>query len=311
VQLTCIYLQVIKIKWRLNILKKFYVPIIAITLLLAMVSLTAGCGVRINGREYEFFSAGGNDKSDIISAIGSEASDDFVISVDRENADKLVLDNDSGNISIIKSEDSQIKIEADKKVRGASQNDKKTVLENMNIVIERDGNVISIITETKNKRDFWDWLKDEYKTFQVTINYVISLPEGIKAIDISNGAGNIEIEDLSTEIKLNVGAGNIDIDEVISLGDNKISTGAGNIRYDGNIDEIESFKVSTGAGNIEFDVPENSRMSLKANTGIGVLNGSFIKKDSNIKLSFDDDINGGGPKVEISSGVGNIKIDNK
>ena len=286
-------------------------PIIAITLLLAMVSLTAGCGVRINGREYEFFSSGANDKSNVINEIGSEASKEFVASVDKENADKIVLYNDSGNISIKKSENSQIKVEADKKVRGASQNDKNAVLENMNIAIERDGNLIRIVAETNNKKDFWDWLKDESKTFQVTINYTILLPEGIKAIDISTGAGNVEIEDLSTEIKLNTGAGNIDIDEVISLGNNKISTGAGNIRYDGNIDEIESFKVSTGAGNIEFDVPENSRMSLKANTGIGVLSGSFIKKNSNIKLSFDEDINGGGPKVEISSGVGNIDVDKK
>ena len=285
--------------------------IISITLLIAVLSFSTGCGVRINGREYEFFSSGANDKSYVISEIGSEASNEFVASVDKENAEKLVLDNNSGNIKVRKSENSQIKVEADKKVRGTSQIDKKTVLENMNIAIERDGNLIRIVAETNNKKDFWDWLKDEYKTFQVTINYTILLPEGIKAIDISTGTGNVEIEDLSTEIKLNTGAGNIDIDEVISIGNNKISTGAGNIRYDGNIDEIESFKVSTGAGNIEFDVPENSRMSLKANTGIGVLNGSFIKKNSNIKLSFDEDINGGGPKVEISSGVGNIDVDKK
>ncbi|QNU68162.1 hypothetical protein EHE19_006975 [Ruminiclostridium herbifermentans] len=292
-------------------MRKLYRSILAITLLLAMLSLTAGCGVRINGREYEFFSAGGKDKSNLISEIGSQASDEFAASVDRENAEKIVLHNDAGNIIVKKSEDSQIKIEADKKARGASQNDKNTVLENMNIVIERDGNVIKIVAETNNKKDFWDWLKDEYKAFQATIDYTISLPEGIKAVDISTGAGNVEVDDLSTELKLNTGAGNIDIDEVISLGKNEISTGAGNIRFDGNIYDIESFKVSTGAGNIQFKVPEDTRMSLKANTGIGVLSGSFIKKNSNIKLSFDEDINGGGPKVELKSGVGNVEVDER
>lgn len=285
--------------------------IIAMTLLFAMLSLSTGCGVRINGKEYELFSVEENDKANVISAIGSEASEGFVSSVDRENAEKLELDNNAGNIKIKKSDNSQIKIVAEKKVRGASQNDKNTVLENMNIAIKRDGKVVRVIAETKNNRDFWSWLKNEYKAFQVTINYTISLPEGVKTIDVTTGAGNVDVDDLSAELKLDTGAGNVDIDKVIGLGSNEISTGAGNINFDGNIDDLESFKASTGAGNINFEVPEDSRMSLKANTGIGVLTGSFIKKNSNIKLSFDEDINGGGPKVELSSGVGNIKVDKK
>lgn len=292
-------------------MRKLYKSIIAMMLLLAMLSLSTGCGVRINGKEYEIFSVGENDESNVISAIGSEASKEFVESVNRENAEKLVLNNNAGNIKVKKSENSQIKVEADKKVRGASQNDKNTVLENMNIAIERDGTVLRIVAETNNKRDFWDWLKDEFKAFQVTIDYTISLPEGITTIEITTGAGNIDVDDLSAELKLDTGAGNIDIDKVIGLGSNDLSTGAGNISFDGNIDDIESFKASTGAGNIDFEIPEDSRMSLKANSGIGVLTGSFIKKDSNIKLSFDGDINGGGPKVELSSGVGNIDVDKK
>ncbi len=292
-------------------MRKLYKSIIAMTLLLAILSLSTGCGVRINGKEYELFSAGENDESNVISAVGKETSDEFVASVDKENAEKIILDNNAGNIKVKKSENSQVKLEAEKKVRGASQNDKNTVLENMNIAIERDGTVLRIVAETTNKRDFWDWLKDEYKAFQVTINYTISLPEGIKTIDVNTGAGNVDVDDLSAELKLDTGAGNIDINKVIGLGSSEISTGAGNINFDGNIDDIESFEASTGAGNIKFEVPEDSRMSLKANSGIGVLSGSFIKKDSNIKLSFDGDINGGGPKVELSSGVGNIHANKK
>ncbi len=291
-------------------MRKLFTSIISIALLFTMLVLSTGCGVKINGKEYEFFSLGESEKSSTIGATGSEASKEFTTSVDRENAEKLVLDNNSGNIKIKKSENSQIKIEADKKVRGASQSDKNIVLENMNIALERDGKDIKIVVETKDRRDFWDWLKEDYKAFQVTINYTILIPEGITSVDVNTGAGNVDVKDLSAELKIDTGAGNIDIDRFIGIGSNELSTGAGNISFDGNVYDIESFKASTGAGNIAFEVPEDSRMSLKANTGIGILTGSFIKKNSSIKLSFDEDINGGGPKVELSSGVGNIDVDN-
>jgi hypothetical protein len=51
-------------------------------------------------------------------------------------------------------------------------------------------------------------------------------------------------------------------------------------------------------------------MFLEAHTGFGLLSGSFIKKNDNIKLSFEGDINGGGPKVKLNSGVGNVSVDN-
>lgn len=290
-------------------MRRKHLSIISITLLFAMLVLTTGCGIRINGKEYELFSVDEKEKPGVLSAIGSEASDEFTTSVNREDAEKLMLSVNAGNIDFESSDNSEIKIEADKKVRGASQNDKNTVLENMNIVLERDGKNLKIVVKTKDKKDFWDWLRDNYNIFQVTIDYKISLPKGISAIDVNTGAGNINVLDLSTEISINTGAGNIVIQKVTALGSNKISTGAGNINFIGSIDDIKSLKVSTGAGNINFNAPKDSRMSLEAHTGIGILSGSFINKNDNNKFSFEGDINGGGPKVKLSSGVGNVSVD--
>ncbi len=286
-----------------------YLPIISITVLLAMMVLTSGCGVKINGKEYEMFSVGEKEKSGVMSAIGSEASEEFTTSVNVEDAEKLMLSVNAGNIDFQNSDNSKIKIEADKKVRGASENDKDTILENMNIVLERDGKNLKIVVKTKDKNDFWEWLKDNYNVFQVTINYKISLPKGISAIDVNTGAGNIEVQNLSAELSINTGAGIIDVDEVTALGSNKLNTGTGNIDFSGNVDDIKSFEASTGAGTIDFNVPEDSRMSLEAHTGIGLLSGSFIKKNDNNKFSFEGDINGGGPRVKLNSGVGNVSVD--
>ncbi|PYG88755.1 hypothetical protein LY28_01110 [Ruminiclostridium sufflavum DSM 19573] len=292
-------------------MKRKYLSGISITLIFAMLLLVSGCGVRINGKEYEFFSASEKDEASVLDGIAEEASDGFTSSVDRQDAGKVAVSASSGNIKIKRSDTSQLKIEANKRVKGASRKDKDAVLKNMDITVERNGKTIEIVVKTKNRSDFWDWLKDNYKAFQVSIDFEILLPDGINTIEVDTGAGNIDINDISAELLISSGAGNIDIRNVNASGQSELEVGAGNISFDGNVNDIKSFEASSGAGNIDFKVPGSTRMSLEANTGVGILSGAFIKENSDDKFSFDEDINGGGPKVELSSGVGNVSADKK
>jgi len=274
-----------------------------------MLVLSVGCGVKINGKEYELFSVNQKDKGDFFSGFGSESSNTQEILEDKQNGVQLVVSNNAGNISIEKSETSQVEIKADKKVRGSSKDGKKDILDNMNVELERNDKTVKVVIKTKDGNDFWDWQKDNYKSYQITINYNISLPEGINVIEANTGAGNIDVNDVSAKLVLDTGTGNIDIQNVAALQDNLLSTGVGNIKFNGNVDNINSFSASSGAGNVKLEVPEASKMSLEANTGIGVLSGSFIKTNDNEKFSFVGDINGGGPSIKLSTGVGNVKAD--
>lgn len=307
-------------------MKRRYVSFTAVAIMFALI-LTTGCGVRINGKDYELFRAGDKDKINIFSGIGSESSSSQEFSEDVQDNEKFSLTSKAGNIKIQKSKDSKILVKADKKVRGASEKDKKTLLDNMNVSLERDDKVIKIVVKTKEGKDFYDWRNSQFKTYQVTINYEISVPESIKFINADTGAGNIDINDVSAALVLDTGAGNIDIDDASAafdvdtgagnidikncsaFGDNKLSTGAGNIDFRGNIEDSDSFNVSTGAGNIKFEVPEDSKMSLDADTGVGLLSGSFIKSDEKNKLHFKGEINGGGTSVKLDTGFGNINVD--
>ena len=273
-----------------------------------MLVLSAGCGVRINGKEYELFSVSEKDKENILVDL-DESQDNQQITEEKQDGEQFVVSNNSGNISIEKSEGTQIKIEVDKKVRGASKDKKDTILDNMNVKLERDGKVIKVEVKTNNGEDFWDWQKDNYKALQITLNYDISLPEGIDVIEVNTGAGNIDVNDVSAKLSLETGAGNIDVQDVVALEDNSLNTGAGNIDFNGNIDKISSFEASTGVGNVKFKVPEGTKMSLNADTGVGVLSGEFIKTRTEDKFHFSGDINGGGPEVNLNTGVGNVKAD--
>lgn len=289
-------------------MKKRYYSFVALTITFAMLILTTGCGVRINGNDYELFKVSDEDKHELSFGIGSESSNTQQISEDKQDGEQFFVDSNAGNIEIKKSDSTQVEIKADKKVRGSSDDDKQTILDNMNIALERDGKIIKVVIKTKDGKDFWDWQKDKFRTYQININYYISLPQGINLINADTGAGNIDIKDAAAKLTLDTGAGNIVVKDVTALQDSTLSTGAGNIDFEGDVDDISSFDASTGAGNIDFQVPGDTEMSLEADTGIGVLSGDFIDSDEDNKFHFSGDINGGGPSVTLDTGVGNISV---
>ncbi len=292
-------------------MKKRYFSIIALSMISVMLIVSSGCGVRINGKEYELYKSSQSDRKNnsILSGIGSESTYTQNISQDKVEGEELKVETSAGNIDIKQAGGSQIVIKADKKVRGTSAENKKIILENMIVSLEQNGKEVLVAVKTKDGENFWDWQRDNYKTYQITINYDIKVPESIRGVELSTGAGNIDLKDMVAEFDISTGAGNIDIDNSEARGNCKLSTGAGNVDFKGKVNDISGFDASTGMGNVDFRVPEDTKMSLDASTGVGVLEGSFVDTRPDDKFHFKGDINGGGPSVKLSSGVGNVNVD--
>lgn len=310
-------------------MKKRYFGCIALSLIFVMLIFTVSCGVRINGREYEIYKSSQSDKKNnsIIGSIGTESANHQEIERDKTDTQELKVGISAGNIDIRKTGGSKIIVNADKKVRGVSSENKKTILENMIVSLEQNGQIVDVAVRTKDGENFWDWQKENYRTYQVTINFTIKVPDNVKVLNLSTGAGNIEVEgmaeklkastgagnidlrDIKAEFDVSTGAGNIDIDNSSAKGGCKLNTGAGNIDFEGNVNDLSEIEASTGMGNVDFQIPEETKMSLDASTGVGILEGSFIRTNSKDKFHFTGDINGGGPSVKLSTGVGNVRID--
>ncbi len=296
-------------------MKKKFFSSIAIISIVSMLFLTAGCGVRVNGKDYTLFKADHqNDKNSntVIreEAIGSESEEgNSKIIEEIGTGEVLNINNNAGNITVKKSDDTKLVVEIQKKVRGVSSQEIKDVFRSMNVRLERDGNNLHVVLKTKNGKDFWDWNKLELGLLKCSINFIVSVPEGIKELNTETGAGNIDIKDISAQISANTGAGNIELDNVSATGDTTLETGTGNVDFDGVIDKITSLNASTGVGNVRLKVPENTKMSLNAETGLGRLSGFFVDSDEKVKNSFDGEINGGGPEINLSTGVGNTEVD--
>lgn len=296
-------------KRELKKLKKRYFSCIAGILLLAMIVLASGCGVKINGKNYELFNSGNNKSNILFDGFGPESSASQDVTGKPDDATGFKVINNAGNIKINKSDSTEIELKSYKKVRGASDEVKKQILENMNVLLEKESDQIQLVVKTKDNQDFWKWQSSNHREYQVTLNIDISLPDAIKAVTVTTGAGNIDMDGITAALSANSGAGNIDIKNSSALGKNKLSSGAGNISFAGNVDGIDSFQITTGVGNVKFVVPDNTKMNLKADTGVGILSGSFIENNDKNKFHFQGDINGGGPEVKLNSGVGNVKAD--
>ncbi len=299
-------------------MKKKLISSIAFISIVSMLFVTAGCGVRINGKDYTIFKANNEDNNNKNTVTTEEATGNnesetaegnTKIVEDIGNGDVLNIHNNAGNITIKKSDDTNLVVEIQKKIRGVSSKEIKDVFRTMNLSLERDGKDLNVVLKTKNGKDFWDWNKLDLELLKCSINYIVSVPEGVKAINAETGAGNIDIKEVSAMITANTGAGNIELDRVSATEETTLETGTGNVDFDGDIDKVTSFRASTGVGNVRLKVPENTKMSLSAETGLGHLSGFFVDSDEKVKNSFNGDINGGGPEVNLSTGVGNTEVD--
>lgn len=141
-------------------------------------------------------------------------------------------------------------------------------------------------------------IKDKKNYFNVTTKQklVVSLAntETFSDVDISTGAGSLEIDKLITKrLNLDLGAGKTTINELIS-NDTEIDTGAGEFTIkSGTINDLD-FDMGVGKTTITASITGNS----KIDSGVGSLNLNILGSKENYRL-------------KLSKGIGTIKVDNE
>ena len=125
---------------------------------------------------------------------------------------------------------------------------------------------------------------------------------------VNSGSGNVSIDGATGSVEVNTGAGNISIGEV--GGEVAASSGAGNIEAVITRQPSTRSRLETGAGNVTVYLASNVGLDVQAETGIGSAETDFgLKVDGNwMSKSFKGSVNGGGPSLTMSSGVGNVEL---
>ena len=246
--------------------------------------------------------------------MNNAISDD--ISIEGSKLDKLEINNGVGDIRVSKGTGEDIEIHYDKKIKYTNE-DVEKVAEAILVDTKVSGGKLKVEVRSAdaNTQDLWKWLSDKFKGVNVSVDLTIKVPENMEDFEVTNGVGNVIIEDVDASIKVTSGVGNVTLRDIAMRDDCKINNGTGDINIEASADELSELKAMTGVGNIKVMLPEDTKLSIRATAGVGDIKGSLIdnsKKESFVVGgSLKQDINGGVADVKIETGTGKISIDKR
>ena len=252
----------------------------------------------------------------------------------------LAIDIDKGNVEIRSSSESMVYVEVERTVTVDSKEDAKRLLDRHQLEMYQRSNDVIVLSRLEDVGRSWKrWSdRDQVKlrvVVRVPAEYNVDFTTGagnVEAADIDGrvegqtGAGNIHIGRVSGEVVVNTGSGNVDIDG--ARGSVEVNTGAGNVSIGevggevtassgaGNIEVLitrqpsSRSRLETGAGNVTVYLADNVGIDVQGETGIGSASTDFgLKVDGSwMSKSFRGSVNGGGPSLTMSSGVGNVEL---
>lgn len=188
---------------------------------------------------------------------------------------------------------------------------------NDNISSSKENNTLVI----KEKDSNWFWNNSNPNS-----NLVVQIPEEteFKSVKIETGAGEISIEEISTdELSLKIGAGKAEIKELNVTKKAKIDGGAGKVDIlSGEINNLDldmgvgkfaittkltgNNKIDAGVGKLDINLTDEAEnYTIKADNGIGAIN-------FNGKTVINEAVYGSGDSViDIDGGIGGIDINTK
>ena len=196
--------------------------------------------------------------------------------------------------------------------------------------IEQTGNTIRLVP-----------LKDEELRRHVQISYDIVTPaatrlkaksgagavsaDGLQGpVDVSTGAGAVTMSHIEGDVALSTGAGAVEIDSVKGqvtartgagaihgkaiAGAVKANTGSGSVQLEQTA--AGPVQAHTGSGSVAVRLPQQAAFSLAAHSGWGKVTVDHPLDTQPAKDSRDvkGNVRGGGPLVDLSTGVGSVRV---
>jgi putative adhesin len=125
----------------------------------------------------------------------------------------------------------------------------------------------------------------------------------------SSGNGAVTVDGARGPVSASSGNGEVNV--TTTLGPVSASSGNGNLNVTMDaLGERERMEFSTGNGRIRLTVPSNFAAEIDANTGNGTIDSEFpITLTGRLsKTRVRGTINGGGPRVRLTSGNGQIEL---
>lgn len=252
----------------------------------------------------------------------------------------LFLDIDHGNVEVTSHSGNEVRVEVERTVTTDSRDEAQRVFDRHDLSIEERSSNVYVESRYDKDQSFWGRIKSHDR---LKVHVRVAIPPQYD-VDFTTGAGNVAIGDVSGTVNGRTGAGNIEIGAVngpvdVASGSGNIeimgarglveaNTGAGNVE----VREVEGeVRVNTGAGNIQVYITQQPQSDSRLNTGAGNVT-VFLASQVGVEVdaeasmgsaktdfpltvegkwmskSFAGSVNGGGPRLRMRAGVGNVEL---
>jgi|CZKI01.1.fsa_nt_gi hypothetical protein len=177
----------------------------------------------------------------------------------------LTVSTSGGEIRVVPSSDSVVKVVAKEHIRASSEADADAILQKLDLVIEQRGNEVVATASYKDGVGFhfggWP---------PVQVDFVVTVPRRA-SVDLKTSGGDIFVGDLDGAVRARTSGGEIDlgkigadIDASTSGGDVRLAEGGGAVRLSTSGGNISAGRVAgpadlrTSGGDVKIDAVENT-----------------------------------------------------
>jgi hypothetical protein len=226
----------------------------------------------------------------------------------------LDLSNIAGDIQITSWARTEVKIEAVKTSRAASQEEARENADQVRILVTQTGNGVHVKTDYPNREG----------NFNVSVDYVVTVPS-MTSLDVSSVSGditatgcggNVRLKSVSGDVRssqiggsseLESVSGDLSLDSVGGEGSGKTVSGDVTLASVGGPVSAESV-----SGEIELVEAAGAGMNLEASTFSGKIRSDFPLTGEEVSHNrLSGDINGGGKRIHLRSFSGSISLKKK
>jgi hypothetical protein len=210
----------------------------------------------------------------------------------------LIADTDVGSITVAGLDVTDCNITATICVKAPTEQEAQALADQIKIELDRDGKTLTVRTEKPRVK----------RHRSISISFDITVPKQT-ALELGSDVGEIQVTNITEEIKAETNVGKITCEEISGDIDIKADVGTVKIVYSRTAPAACSATISTDVGSIDFTAPPNCSAVVHAETDVG-----SIKTDQPLTLTgkIGKNLNGtmgaGEGKLYLKTDVGSIKI---
>ena len=221
--------------------------------------------------------------------------------VDAPIEGQLVVTSSVGSITVRPTEGRVVKVIATKHVFAPNDEQGQQKLEEVAVEVDRQGNEVQIsasLPETSERGVFLVFGRSAW------VDYEIYAPPALGLRTVTS-TGDTNIEGIKAGIEARTSTGGIRMQDV--AGAINAETSTGNISFSGSISHDSTLRTSTGE--VRVIVAPQSALDLEAQSTTGTIEADLpIQIERQDAHSLRGAINGGGPRLQIRSSTGNVRI---